>query len=181
MVHDLLENFQNAARVLVRHDRDDADQRCEGEGFGDRGRGSPGAVWVVCRVEYHSRRAAYELQSARKPDLGESLADHIGMQRLEPEKGLRRSERLASVCCLVRTVQGQEDVIHRAVRAVESNYLSCHGETPIDDTEVNALPLRQCAHLGAPSEQHLGRLDTLPGLMIPAFSRAISVTVRPSK
>ncbi len=34
---------------------------------------------------------------------------------------------------------------------------------PVDHPEVDPLPLRQRAHLGAPLEQHLGRLERLPG------------------
>ena len=85
------------------------------------------------------------------------------MQRLESEERLGRRERLGSVRGLVRTVEGQEDVIHRAVRAAQPKDLPGHGELPVDDTEVDALALRQRPHLGASGKQDLGGLETLPG------------------
>ena len=64
LVHHLLEHLEQAARVLVGHHADHADQRVEGEGLGERGGGRPGAVRVVRGVQDDGRAAPDHLQPA---------------------------------------------------------------------------------------------------------------------
>ena len=152
-------------------------------------RSRPGAMWVVGGVENYRRRAADEFQPARKVHLGESLADHIRVQRLQSEKRLGRGERLRGIRGLVRPVERQKDFIDRAVRAGEPEDLPGHRELAVDDAEVDALPLRQArrprrigqARPRAASMLCPARMACAPGLMMPAFSRVISVIVRPSR
>src|SRR6185436_10461891 len=97
MVDDLLEDFENATRILVGHHRDDPDQRREGKGFGDRGRGRPSAVRVVGDIEDDGWRAAYDLQPAWKMHLSEPLPNYVRMECLQTEECLGCGKCLRSV------------------------------------------------------------------------------------
>src|SRR6476619_7349400 len=85
------------------------------------------------------------------------------MQRLQSEKGLRRGERLRGIRSLMSPVERQKDFVDRTVRAGEPEDLPGHRELAVDDAEVEPLPLRQGADLGASGKQDFGSLDALPG------------------
>ena len=134
----------------------------EGEGFGDARRSRPSAMRVVGGIEDYRRRAADEFQPARKVHLGESLADHVRVQRLQSEERLRRGERLRGIRSLMCPVERQKDLVDRTIRAGEPEDLPGHRELAVDDAEVDALPLRQGADLGASGKQDLRSFDALP-------------------
>jgi hypothetical protein len=63
----------------------------------------------------------------------------------------------------VGAVQRQEDVVDRPAGRVDPDQLSADGQLPVQDPELDALPVHERADLGAALQQDLRRLDRLTG------------------
>ena len=90
----VFEDLEHPAYVLVGHRGEDADQRAEAEGLGDRRRSSPGTVRVVRRIEHHRGVSAYDLHPAGEADLAKPSRTTSGFSALSP----RNASTAASAC-----------------------------------------------------------------------------------
>jgi len=68
--------------------------------------------------------------------LSEALPNHIGIQRLEPEEGFHRGERLPGIGGLMGAKERQEDVVDRAISTAEPNELTGYRELVFEPARV---------------------------------------------
>ena len=123
-----------------------------------------------------------------EPTRPNASPDRVGVDRhpATAEERLDRRHRHRRVLCLVRAVQRQEELLVRPGRGPARRAAGRRRRPPAPHAELDALPGDRGADLGRAGEQDLRRLAWLsaitasePGLMIPAFSVAMSPTVSP--
>ena len=178
-----LERGEHALVVLVGHHADHADQRAERERVLERVDDGRGAVRVVRGVEHDRRAAPDDLEPARRGDLARTprgpARRRAGPRRQER---LDRGQRERGVLRLVGAVAaaGTPRRTRRAGPAAATIWPPTAG-TRCDDPEVQALaqhasrrprrPARRSPRRRPRPARRRRRCE--PGLMIPAFSRAI--------
>ena len=144
---------------------------------------SRGAVRVVRGVEQDHRAAPDDLEPARRGRPAERVADQVGVERLVAEERLDRGQGRGGVLRLVRPVEREEDVVVLRVQTLQREQLAADRGHPGDDAELQALAhgvASTSAHRRSRTSAGPGSCSAstavAPGLMIPAFSSAISST-----
>ena len=185
---------EDAAHVLVAHHRDDADEPREAELRGQRGGQRAGAVRVVRGVDEHGRRRP----PGRRPapagpatrTRGERRAHRVGVQRLlraGPDQRLRRGQRERRVAAWCSPCSGRKISSYDAAEALQRRAAARRRRSPARARRTRrprARPARR-PRRSAPAAPRprpvscAASTATAPGLMIPAFSRAMPRTSVP--
>ncbi len=177
-----LEGREHALVVLVGHHADHPDQRRERERVLERGGGRRGSVRVVRGVEHDRRAAPDDLQPAGQVTSANAGAHQVVVERLVADECLDGGQCDGGVLRLVGAVERQEHLVVPPRSPCSDSIWPPTAGTR--ETTPNSMPSRTQggADLGgaarsatsATSGGCSARTAIAPGLMMPAFSAAMS-------